>query len=198
MNYVYDQIRTQATEALLATKLIAPDQIALAEPKGNLHSDLALPVFAAAKAASKNPAELASAIANALSFPANSLIARAKAAGGFVNFFFQPTTLAQQTLEQAIVLKDQFGTDKTVGKNEKIIVEYSSPNIARKMHVGHLRSTVIGHSLRQIFIALGYDVIADNHLGDWGTQFGMLLAAIDQDNLTPWNDPDPVQSLVEL
>ena len=87
---------------------------------------------------------------------------------------------------------------KTVGAGEKVIVEYSSPNIARKMHVGHLRSTVIGHSLRLIFESLGYDVIADNHLGDWGTQFGMLLAAIDLWKLTPWNDPDPVQSLVEV
>jgi arginyl-tRNA synthetase len=198
MNYVYDQIRAQATEALLATNLITPAHIALAEPKGNLISDLALPVFAAAKAASKNPADLAKEIAESITFPSGSLIARAEASGGFVNFFFQPTALATQTLEQVMTLKDQFGTDKTIGKNEKIIVEYSSPNIARKMHVGHLRSTVIGHSLRQIFIALGYDVIADNHLGDWGTNFGMLLAAIDQDKLTPWDDPDPVQSLVEL
>ena len=110
----------------------------------------------------------------------------------------RPSVLASAVLEEVQSLGDDFGADRSVGAGERVIVEYSSPNIARKMHVGHLRSTVIGHSIRKIFEALGYKVIADNHLGDWGTQFGMLLAAIDEGKLTPWNDADPVQSLVEI
>jgi arginyl-tRNA synthetase len=198
MNYVYDQIRAEATDALLATGLIEPAQIALAEPKGNVSSDLALPVFAAAKLAGIPPPEFAQKLITALSFAPHGLIDHAEATGGFVNFFVHPDLLAQRVLAQVLESKENYGNDNTVGKGEKIIVEYSSPNIAKKMHVGHLRSTVIGHSLRKIFLALGYDVIADNHLGDWGTQFGMLLAAIDQNNLTLWNDADPVQSLVKI
>ncbi|WP_309716946.1 arginine--tRNA ligase [Armatimonas sp.] len=198
MNYVFDQLREQASAALVATGLIAPEQIALAEPKNRELADLACPVFIAAKAAGDAPPVFAQKLAAAVRLSDNSLLASVEAAGGFVNFTVNPQVLAAAVLDEVTRLGDAFGKDHSVGAGEKVIVEYSSPNIARKMHVGHLRSTVIGHSLRLIFEALGYDVIADNHLGDWGTQFGMLLAAIDLWKLTPWNSPDPVQSLVDI
>ena len=198
MHYVFDQLREQAGAALVATGLIAPEQLALAEPKNKELADLACPVFAAAKAAGEAPPAFALKLAAAVRLPEDGLLATVEAAGGFVNFTVKPQVLATAVLEEVARLGDAFGKDSSVGSDERVIVEYSSPNIARKMHVGHLRTTVIGHSLRLIFEALGYDVIADNHLGDWGTQFGMLLAAIDLWKLTPWDDPDPVQSLVEV
>jgi arginyl-tRNA synthetase len=198
MQYVFDTLREQAGAALVATGLIAPEQLALAEPKNRELADLACPVFVAAKAAGEAPPVFAQKLAAAVQLPGNGLLATVEAAGGFVNFTVNPQKLAAAVLAEVNALGDAFGQDKTVGNGEKVIVEYSSPNIARKMHVGHLRSTVIGHSLRLIFESLGYDVIADNHLGDWGTQFGMLLAAIDLWKLTPWDDADPVQSLVEV
>ncbi|MBB6051726.1 arginine--tRNA ligase [Armatimonas rosea] len=198
MHYVFDQLREQASAALVATGLIAPEQLALAEPKNRDLADLACPIFAAAKAAGEAPPAFSQKLAAAVRLPEAGLLAKVEAAGGFVNFTVRPEALAAAVLAEVTERGDAFGKDSSVGAGEKVIVEYSSPNIARKMHVGHLRSTVIGHSLRLIFEALGYDVIADNHLGDWGTQFGMLLAAIDLWKLTPWDDPDPVQSLVVL
>lgn len=198
MHYVFDQLREQASAALVATGLIAPEQLALAEPKNRDLADLACPIFAAAKAAGEAPPAFSQKLAAAVRLPEDGLLAKVEAAGGFVNFTVRPEALAAAVLVEVTERGDAFGKDRSVGAGEKVIVEYSSPNIARKMHVGHLRSTVIGHSLRLIFEALGYDVIADNHLGDWGTQFGMLLAAIDLWKLTPWDDPDPVQSLVVL
>lgn len=198
MHYVFDTLREQASAALVATGLIAPEQIALTEPKNRDLADLACPVFAAAKAAGEAPPPFALKLAEAVQLPESGLLERVEAAGGFVNFTVRPAALAGAVLTEIENLGESFGKDSTVGAGEKVIVEYSSPNIARKMHVGHLRSTVIGHSLRLIFEALGYEVVADNHLGDWGTQFGMLLAAIDLWKLAPWDAPDPVQNLVDV
>ena len=198
MPYVFDRLRAEVTEALLATGLIEAAAIALAEPKNKDLADIALPVFVAAKAAGEAPPAYAQKLAAAVRLPESGLLGSVEAAGGFVNFTVRPAALAAAVLAEVETLGESFGKDTSVGAGERVIVEYSSPNIARKMHVGHLRSTVIGHSIRQIFDALGYEVIADNHLGDWGTQFGMLLAAIDLWKLTPWDDPDPVQSLVEV
>lgn len=198
MLYVYDRLRADAAALLTATGLIAPEAIVLAEPKQKDIADLALPVFVAAKAAGAPPPAFAQQLAAAISVPDDSLIGAVTAAGGFVNFSVRPEALAAAVIAEALAAGDDYGKDASVGGGQTVVIEYSSPNIARKMHVGHLRSTVIGHSLRQIFLALGYGVVADNHLGDWGTQFGMLLAAIDLWGLKPWDEPDPVQSLVEV
>ncbi len=198
MSYTFDRVRQEASEALLATGMISAEQVSLAEPKNKEIADLCLPVFALAKEKSVAPPTLAAQFAEALVFPEDGLIEKAEASGGFVNFSLRHAKITESVLSEVATLGDSYGKDNNFGAGEKLILEYSSPNIARKMHVGHLRSTVIGHSLRKIFEFLGYDVIADNHLGDWGTLFGMLLAAIDQGKLTPWDDPDPVQKLVEI
>ncbi len=196
--YVFDRLRAEAAAVIVATGFVAPDAVLLAEPKANVPTDLAFPVFAAAKAASLSPPEFAKRLADAITIPGDSLFAGVLAAGGFVNFSVRPAALASAVLAEVEARGDAYGEDKSVGKGEATVVEYSSPNIARKMHVGHLRATVIGHSLYKILTALGYHCIGDNHLGDWGTQFGTLLAALDLWKREPWNEPDPVQSLVEI
>ena len=199
MIYVFDRLRAEAAAALASTGLVEAAAIALSEPRNQGHADLAFPVFAAAKAAGEAPPAFAQKLAGAIALPTEGgLLEKVEAAGGFVNFSVRPAALAEEVLKEVEERGESYGADKSVGAGQKVIVEYSSPNIARKMHVGHLRSTVIGHSIRKIFEALGYEVIADNHLGDWGTQFGMLLAAIDEGKLTPWDDADPVQRLVEI
>lgn len=198
MPYVFDRLRTEATALIAATGLVTPDAINLAEPKANVPADLAFPVFASAKVAGTNPNDFAKRLAEAVTLPSDSLFARVEPAGGFVNFSVRPDIFASAVLADVAARGDAYGEDHSVGKGEATIVEYSSPNIARKMHVGHLRSTVIGHSIYKILKALGYKVIGDNHLGDWGTQFGTLLAALDLWKREPWNEPDPVQSLVEI
>jgi arginyl-tRNA synthetase len=196
--YVHDRLRAEATSILTGTGLVSREAVTLALPKPNIPADLAFPVFAAAKAAGENPNAFAQRLAEAAVVPENALLGTVTALGGFVNFAVRADALAAAVIEEVQALGGTYGNDKTVGAGQKTVVEFSSPNIARKMHVGHLRSTVIGHSIYKILAALGYEVIGDNHLGDWGTQFGTLLAAIDRDKLTPWNDPDPVQSLVEV
>ncbi len=196
--YVHDRLRTEAADILAATGLVAHEAITLALPKPSIPADLAFPVFALAKAAGQNPHEFAKSAADAAAVLDDGLIESVTALGGFVNFAVRADTFAAAVIDEVQALGATYGNDKTVGAGQKTVVEFSSPNIARKMHVGHLRSTVIGHSIYKILAALGYEVIGDNHLGDWGTQFGTLLAAIDTGKLTPWNDGDPVQSLVEV
>lgn len=96
---------------------------------------------------------------------------------GFINFTFTPSFLSQQA--QKMFEDPKLGACKH-GKAEKIIVEFSSPNVAKELHVGHLRSTIIGDCLARLFEFLGFDVLRLNHIGDWGTQFGMLIAYMQQ------------------
>ena len=119
-------------------------------------------------------------------------ISKAEVAGpGFINLTVSPEWLASRLAE--------LGSDERLcipqtGAGKKVVIDYSSPNAAKQMHIGHIRSTVIGNAIDRIFRALGYDVIADNHLGDWGTQFGILIKGYrecltqeERDNLTVAN-----------
>ena len=124
-----------------------------------------------AKRAGKNPRALAEAVIQALPLP--DILEKAEVAGpGFINL-----TLSRRALAAGVEsLSDDvnLGIPQS-GANEKVVIDYSSPNVAKPMHIGHIRSTVIGNAIDRILRALGYDVIADNHLGDWGTQFGILI-----------------------
>lgn len=124
-----------------------------------------------AKRAGMNPRALAEAVVAAKPLP--EILEKAEIAGpGFINLTLSPKALAAGISALA--------TDSTLhvpqsGAGEKVVIDYSSPNVAKPMHIGHIRSTVIGNAIDRILRALGYDVIADNHLGDWGTQFGILI-----------------------
>lgn len=129
-------------------------------------------VMAVARQLRQNPRELALKVVAAL--PQNDLIARAEVAGpGFINLFLHTDLLAEKasaclTAPDSLILAAK--------KPQTIVVDYSSPNLAKEMHVGHLRGTIIGDSIVRILEALGHCVIRQNHVGDWGTQFGMLIA----------------------
>jgi arginyl-tRNA synthetase len=99
------------------------------------------------------------------------------AAGPFLNFSLDPARLASAVLAESERLGERYGHDDR-GAGATVLVEYSSPNMARRMHVGHIRSTIIGQALANIHAALGYRVISDSHIGDWGQNFGVLLTAI--------------------
>ena len=94
------------------------------------------------------------------------------AGAGFINFFIKNINISNylETLNS-----DPFLGVKQIGKGKTVIIDYSSPNIAKPMHIGHIRSTVIGNALDRLYRFQGYNVIADNHLGDWGTQFGLMI-----------------------
>lgn len=127
--------------------------------------------FTLSKMLHKAPLEIASSIQNALD--CGSIIEKSEVVKpGFINFFISKEYLCSKIKE---VDSDSELGIPNIGNGQKIIVDYSSPNIAKEMHVGHLRSTIIGDSIVRSYKQLGYDVIKQNHIGDWGTQFGMLI-----------------------
>ncbi|MCE1227874.1 MAG: arginine--tRNA ligase [Firmicutes bacterium] len=145
-------------------------EIIVERPKSAELGDFAFPCFRAAKALGKNPAQLAQELASQLSLEGAEILA----AGPYLNLKLQGETRARLMLE-ALVAHPAFGSAQP--HDETVLVEYSSPNIAKLFTIGHLRSTMIGHTLAQVNRYLGCRVWRLNHLGDWGTQFGTLLAA---------------------
>jgi arginyl-tRNA synthetase len=129
--------------------------------------------FRLGKALRQNPRAVADAVCRAL--PAHPAIAKAEVAGpGFINFTLTEAWIGEQLALRAV--DERFGAP-TPGAGRTVVIDYSSPNIAKRMHVGHLRSTIIGNALDRLHRFLGWTVIADNHIGDWGTQFGKLIVA---------------------
>jgi len=142
----------------------------------------------------QKPREIAQVIADALA-QAPEVVKTEIAGPGFVNVHLGDPWLARRA--QQIVMDARFGL-RNVGQGQRVVIDYSSPNVAKPMHIGHIRSTIIGEALKRCLRALGYEVIADNHLGDWGTQFGKLIVAY-----RAWLDvgafeKDPVAELLRL
>ncbi len=136
--------------------------------------DYAFPCFPLAKALRKAPPVIAGELAKA--FQPTALLREARAAGPYINFFVDRVAFNRMALTNIAEQGNAYGrSDEGAGKT--IVVDYSSPNIAKPFGVGHLRSTVIGNALYRIYSHLGYGVIRINHLGDWGTQFGKLIVA---------------------
>lgn len=137
--------------------------------------DLALPCFEFAKILRKSPHKIAEELAEKIRCQKSELgIERVQAINGYLNFYFVREKFVRQVMEN--ISRQNFGI-KNIGSGKVICMDYSSPNIAKNFHVGHLRTTIIGNSLYKIYSKLGYKVIRINYLGDWGTQFGKLIAA---------------------
>jgi arginyl-tRNA synthetase len=179
MDYALDRFEQQVRQAIVATGRVRPELIELTQPKPNIPADLAFPAFRAAKELGVTPPQLAQELSTAARFGPDSLVGGVAAVGPFLNFSLDPARLAAAVLEEVERLGPRYGSDD-LGQNQPVVVEYSSPNIARRMHVGHIRSTIIGQAIHNILHFLGYRTIADNHLGDYGKQFGTLLAAIER------------------
>ncbi|MBQ7245666.1 MAG: arginine--tRNA ligase [Firmicutes bacterium] len=143
-------------------------------PQDSKMGDFAFPCFKLAKVMRKAPPLIAQEVAE--SVESSGIFDKVEAVNAYVNIFLPKAEIAAETLKTVLDKGDAFGTtDKGAGKT--VIVEYSSPNIAKPFHIGHIRSTVIGNSIYKIYKALGYDMIRINHLGDYGTQFGKMISA---------------------
>jgi arginyl-tRNA synthetase len=170
----------QAVATLKEQGLLPADaetSIQIDRTKDKAHGDLATNLaMISAKAARKNPRQLATEIIDHL--PESPLVRKVEIAGpGFINFYLDPNWLAGQ-VETA--LDDPRLAVPPTTRPQTVVIDYSSPNLAKEMHVGHLRSTIIGDAVSRALEFLGHKVIRHNHVGDWGTQFGMLLAYMEE------------------
>lgn len=164
-------------------------------PPDEKMGDLAFPCFPLAKVMHKAPALIAQELADKMSD--DDMIDKTQAAGGYLNFFFNREKFISSVISAVEDAGEKWGaSDEGTGKT--VLVEYSSPNIAKPFHIGHLFSTAVGNSLAKIYKHLGYNVRSLNHLGDWGTQFGKLISAYKR-----WGDKeviekDPINELLKI
>ncbi len=171
--------------------------LALEVPLRADHGDRAIPCFRWAKEENTSPQELAKKWKEKLSQSLPEPILRVEAMGGYLNFFFKRSWLAKEVLTEIRKTPGHFG----FAKHENppvIVIEYSSPNVAKPFSIGHLRSTNIGASLARIFAARGSRVVQLNHLGDWGTQFGKLITAYRRWGNAGLLGDKPMQNLFKL
>lgn len=190
MQTFHDLIRAAAAQAAG----VAPEDIRLEEPRDLSLGDIALPCFLVGKSTKQAPPAAAAALAAALSGKLDRIEVRA--AGPYVNFTIERALLAQAVLAEIEAKGAAYGSTGA-GAGRTVVVDYSSPNIAKPMHVGHLRSTIIGAALVRLHEAQGYKVVGINHIGDWGSQFGGLVVAIRRRGKTI-DEADPVHGLLEL
>ncbi|MCC6277394.1 MAG: arginine--tRNA ligase [Oligoflexia bacterium] len=155
---------------------LAKYEEALEIPKDLSLGDLAFPCFLLAKSQKKAPPAIALELSNQLNSLKGTEIREIRPQGGYVNFIFTNEYWTKTVLSEIELKKGQVG-DATLGKGKKVVIDYSSPNVAKPMSIGHLRSTVIGQALVNIHKAVGFETIGINYLGDWGVQFGKLAWA---------------------
>jgi arginyl-tRNA synthetase len=170
--------RDEVVRALARHGGIEPAEVdaALSRPPRAELGDFAFPCFVLAKRLKQAPPAIALELAAKVS-PDLEHVAKAAAAGPYLNFFVDRRRFTEAVLREAAAQGERYGASGE-GSGKVIAVDYSSPNIAKPFHVGHLRSTIIGGALYRLFAALGYRTVGINHLGDWGTQFGKLTVAI--------------------
>lgn len=143
-------------------------------PADSKMGDYAFPCFKLAKAMRKAPPMIAAGIAEKLQ--GNETFEKVESVNAYVNMFLSRAFFMKEVLSSVAEDQERYGSSD-IGNNRKVIVEFSSPNIAKPFHIGHIRSTVIGNSIYKIYDFLGYDTVRINHLGDYGTQFGKMIVS---------------------
>ena len=152
---------------------IEMENILIEKPKMREMGDYAIPCFSFSKELRKSPTAIAKMLNEKLT---NSLYEKTEVVNGYLNIFVNKQIVLEYVINEIITNKNEYGKNN-IGNNKVVIIDYSSPNIAKPFGIGHLRSTVIGNALKNICQKNGYKVIGINHLGDWGTQFGKLIYA---------------------
>lgn len=164
-------------------------------PPNQEMGDYAFPCFKLAKTLKKSPQDIAKQLKEEIDY--GNEIQDIQVLGGYLNVFINPTILIESVLKQIDQKQEKYGSsDKGKGKN--ILVEYSSPNIAKPFHIGHLRNTIIGNSLYKIYQFLGYHTIGINHLGDYGTQFAKLIEGCKRWGNEYNLEENPIEALTQI
>ncbi|MYV05235.1 arginine--tRNA ligase [Furfurilactobacillus milii] len=184
----------QAISEALDGQLTAEDIVVkIEQPKTSDLGDLAFPTFVLAKTLHKAPNLIAADLADKID---QTVFEKVQAVGPYVNFFLKKGNFAATTLAAILTDKDQYGA-QNLGNGGNVPIDMSSPNIAKPMSMGHLRSTVIGNAIANILSKTGYHPIKINHLGDWGTQFGKLMQAYKMWGTEAEVKADPINKLLE-
>lgn len=179
-------------------KLLKPlvkEEIILEIPKDSKFGDYSFPCFNLAKKLKKGPNQIALELKTKIKIP--SFIKKTESVGPYLNFFVNEELFANEIIKQILDKQEKYGSSN-IGKGKTIIIDYSSPNIAKPFSIGHLRSTIIGNSLYKIYSCLGYKCRGINHLGDWGTQFAKLIVAYNKWGNKDKLKKDPINYLFEL
>ncbi|MFR5869483.1 MAG: arginine--tRNA ligase, partial [Acutalibacteraceae bacterium] len=178
--------KQQIAQAVAQTLDVPCEQVfsLLETPPNPELGDYALPCFAFAKVLRKAPQLIAKQIVES-ALP--GCVEKAEVAGGYANFTLDKAAYARLVLDQVLSEGEHYGA-QDLGHGRTVCIDYSSINIAKQFHIGHLSSTAIGHALYNLYNFMGYKSVGINHLGDWGTQFGKLLAAYEL-----WGDEQAVK-----
>ncbi len=164
-------------------------------PPDEKMGDLAFPCFPLARVLRKAPPLIAKDMAE--KFADDPVLDKCEAAGGYLNFFLDRAEFIKGTVTGVRNAGENWGKSQ-IGEGKTVLVEYSSPNIAKPFHIGHLFSTAVGNSLARIYKHLGYHVESLNHLGDWGTQFGKLISAYKRWGDAAAIEKDPINELLKI
>ena len=170
--------------------------VALIEvPPNKEMGDFAFPCFRLAKVFRKAPNMIAADLAE--SIEAKDEMSKVMPLGGYVNFFVNKSQLAENVIKDVLTKKENYG-HSDLGQGKAVVIDFSSPNIAKPFHIGHIRTTVIGNALYKIYDSQGYNVVRVNHLGDYGTQFGKLIVAFKLWGSKEAVEANPIPELLKL
>ena len=181
---VANEILTALGATFGEVEITAPDIAAALEiPPDTAMGDYAFPCFKLSKALRKSPVMIADQLAGAIRA---DFLGKVEAVKGYLNFFIDRATYAEKVITLALSEGEQYGSDGS-GAGRTVVLDYSSINIAKRFHIGHLSTTMIGNALYRLHRFFGWNAVGVNHLGDWGTQFGKMIAAYKR-----WGDHDTV------
>ena len=193
---IAEKIATAVLAINAEAQLNAQDVVAMLEypPESNM-GDLAFPCFKLSKTLRRSPVQIAATLCEALT--SDELIGKIEAVNGYLNIKIADSYLGSVVVPEILAKGARYGA-QTFGEGKKVVLDYSSPNVAKPFHIGHLGTTVIGHSLRRLHEFAGYDCFGINYLGDWGTQFGKLIVAYHKWGSREAVEQEGIDKLVEL
>ena len=200
MQTIKHLIANQLTEGIVALGApaapTAAELVAMLEyPPDDTMGDLALPCFKLSRTLRRAPVQIAAALAESLA--GLSCVERAEAVNGYLNIKISESYLVNTVLADILTAGERYGASDE-GKGKTVVLDYSSPNVAKPFHIGHLGTTVIGHSLKMLHEFAGYKCVGINYLGDWGTQFGKLIVAYKKWGNREMIEQGGIDKLVEL
>ena len=190
-----NEFTTKLRAAIADATGLSADDVKLERPRDAKLGDLAFPCFPLAKTLRQAPPKIAAELAEKLSAAVPEITC--VATGPYLNFTIDRAALAKSVVGSVLAAGTSYGgSDEGAGKT--IVIDFSSPNIAKPMHVGHMRSTILGAAIERLHDHLGYTTVGINHLGDWGSQFGKLICALERWGDTVDLEGEPIRALLAL